>query len=67
MNISPGCYGTREATDVPPEHMFMGIPMPFLSQIVKGLKALSEKAIIKARGKGVYHAYSQQECRKEQG
>jgi len=67
VNISPGCYGTREATDVPPEHMFMGIPMPFLSQIVKGVKALSEKAMIKARGKGVYHAYSQQECRKQQG
>lgn len=67
VNISPGCYGTREATDVPPEHMFMGIPMAFLSQVVKGLKALSEKAMIKARGKGVYQAYSQQEHKKEQG
>lgn len=42
-------------------------PYPFLSQIVKGLKALSKEAMIKVRGKGVYHAYSQQECRKEQG
>ena len=66
VNISPGCYGTRESTDVPLEHMFLGIPMPFLSQIVKGLKALSEKAMIKAREKGVYHAYSQQERKQKQ-
>jgi uncharacterized protein (DUF169 family) len=57
VNISPGCYGTREATDVPLNHMFMGIPMPLLEQIVQGLKGLSEKAMIKARGKGVLQAY----------
>lgn len=67
VNLSPGCYGTRKATDAPSEHVFMGILMLFLSQIAKLLKALSEKDIIKARGKGVYHAYRQQECRKEQG
>jgi uncharacterized protein (DUF169 family) len=57
VNISPGCYGTRESTDVPFNHMFMGIPMPLLEQIVQGLKGLSEKAMIKAREKGVYQAY----------
>jgi len=65
VNISPGCYGTRESTDVPLNHMFMGTPMPLLEQIVNGLKALSEKAMIRARGKGVYTSYSQQEPRKE--
>ncbi|MDH5448643.1 MAG: DUF169 domain-containing protein [Candidatus Bathyarchaeota archaeon] len=67
VNISPCCYGTCEATDVPPEHMFMGIPMPFLSKIENRLKTLSKKAMIRARGKGVYHAYCQQECKKRQG
>ncbi len=67
VNISPGCYGTREATDVPLNHMFMGIPMVMLEHIVHGLKALSEKAMIRAREKGVYTLYSQQEPRKEMG
>jgi len=67
VNISPGCYGTREATDVPPEHMFIGIPMLLLDQVVNGLKALSEKAMIKARAKSVYHAYNQHKQKREQG
>ncbi len=67
VNTSPGCYGTREATDVPLNHMFMGIPMDLLEQIVHGLKALSEKTMIKARGKSVYLSYSQQEPKKETG
>ncbi|MFP3984751.1 MAG: DUF169 domain-containing protein [Candidatus Bathyarchaeia archaeon] len=67
VNISPGCYGTRESTDVPLNHMFMGIPMLLLEQIVNGFKALSEKAMIRARGKGVYLSYSQQESKKETG
>jgi uncharacterized protein (DUF169 family) len=66
VNISPGCYGTREATDVPLNHMFMGIPMPLLEQIVQGLKGLSEKAMIKAREKSVYRVYSQA-CNKLEG
>jgi len=61
VNISPGCYGTRDATDVPTDHMFMGLPMSLLSQVVDGLMALSEKAIIKARAKSVYQAYTRQE------
>lgn len=65
VNISPECYGTREATNVPLNHMFMGIPMSLLEQIINGLKALSKKALIRARGKCVYISYSQQKPRKE--
>ncbi|MBE0511969.1 DUF169 domain-containing protein [Candidatus Bathyarchaeota archaeon] len=67
VNISPGCYGTREATDLPPEHMFIGIPMSFLGQIVKGLRRLSKKAMIKARGKSVYHAHHQGKVKRKKG
>ncbi|MEM2102013.1 MAG: DUF169 domain-containing protein [Candidatus Bathyarchaeia archaeon] len=57
VNISPGCYGTREATDVSLNHMFMGVPIQLFEQIVQGLKGLSEKAMINAREKRVYQAY----------
>lgn len=50
-NKGTGCYGTREATDVSEEDMFIGIPALLLSQIVKGLKGSLRKTIIKARGK----------------
>jgi uncharacterized protein (DUF169 family) len=57
VNISPGCYGAREATDIPYEDMFMGIPFAKLCEIFEGLEGLSKKAIIRAREKGVYKSY----------
>lgn len=58
INISPGCYGCREATDTPPEHMFMGIPAKLLSEIVESLEALSQKAMKTVREKRVYKLYT---------
>lgn len=58
VNISPGCYGTREATDVPPEDMFIGIPSMLLGEVMEGLEGLSKKAMVRAREKGVYKRYS---------
>ncbi|MEM3549798.1 MAG: DUF169 domain-containing protein, partial [Candidatus Bathyarchaeia archaeon] len=43
VNISPGCYGCREATDTPPEHMFMGIPSMLLTEVVNSLQFLSKR------------------------
>ena len=57
INISPGCYGCREATDTPPEHMFMGIPAKLLSEVVESLEALSQKAMTTVREKRVYKLY----------
>jgi len=42
-------------------------PYPFSKSDCQGLEGISEKAIVKAQGKSVYHAYRQQECKKEQG
>jgi len=58
INISSGCYGCREATDTPPEHMFMGIPAKLLSEVVESLEALSQKAMKTVREKGVYKLYT---------
>ncbi|MEM3531053.1 MAG: DUF169 domain-containing protein, partial [Nitrososphaerales archaeon] len=57
VNISPGCYGCREATDTPPEHMFMGIPAKLLPEIVESLEYLSKKAMQAVREKRVYKVY----------
>jgi len=52
--------------DYPPEegrylityHMFIGIPVELLDQIMEGLEGLSKKAIPAARAKQVYHVYT---------
>ncbi|MBS7633449.1 DUF169 domain-containing protein [Candidatus Bathyarchaeota archaeon] len=57
VNLTPGCYGCRQATDVPPEHMFIGIPAKLLPEIAASLEALSEKAMKAVREKSVYALY----------
>ncbi|MEM3379103.1 MAG: DUF169 domain-containing protein [Candidatus Bathyarchaeia archaeon] len=57
VNLAPGCYGCRQATDVPPEHMFIGIPAKLLPEIIAALEALSEKAMKAVREKSVYTLY----------
>jgi len=57
INISPGCYGCREATDTPPEHMFIGIPGKLLTSIVGSLEALSTRAMATVREKRACHSY----------
>jgi uncharacterized protein (DUF169 family) len=54
INMTPGCYGCRQATDTPPEHMFIGIPAKLLPEIVESLGALSKKAMKVVREKSVY-------------
>jgi len=57
VNISPGCYGCREATNTSPEHMFMGIAAKLIPEIVGFLEYLSKKAMPTVREKRVYEAY----------
>jgi uncharacterized protein (DUF169 family) len=58
INMTPGCYGCRQATDTPPEHMFIGIPAKLLPEIIESLEVLSEKAMKAVREKTVYSLYS---------
>ncbi|MGF3522742.1 MAG: DUF169 domain-containing protein, partial [Candidatus Bathyarchaeia archaeon] len=60
INITPGCYGCRQATDTPPEHMFIGIPAKLLPEIVESLEELSEKAMKAVREKSVYSLYAKE-------
>ena len=60
INMTPGCYGCRQATNTPPEHMFIGIPAKLLPEIVESLEALSQKAMHTVREKSVYALYSKE-------
>lgn len=51
MNLSLGCYGNRAATDVPRDHLFMGIPLSMMPTVVDGLRELSKRAIPQSRAK----------------
>jgi uncharacterized protein (DUF169 family) len=52
MNLSYGCYGCRDATDISPNETVMGLPASVLPAIVDNLEHLSEKAIPASRSKG---------------
>jgi uncharacterized protein (DUF169 family) len=56
MNMSIGCYGCREATDLAEGECVLGFPAKYLDEIVESLEALQEKAMPRVRGKNVYKA-----------
>jgi len=56
MNMSIGCYGCREATDLAEGESVLGFPAKYLDEIVESLEALQEKAMPRVRGKNVYQA-----------
>lgn len=55
INVSLGCYGSRAASDIGDDTMFMGIPIRKLPSLVEGLEELSKKAIPDARAKIYFH------------
>lgn len=54
LNASLGCYGCRDATDLPEEEALLGFPGRNLDEIVSSLEKLSEKAIPRVRAKGAF-------------
>jgi len=60
VNMSMGCYGCREATDMAPEEAIIGIPGRKLAEIVSSLERLGEKALPRVRSKTVYKMYTGQ-------
>lgn len=56
MNMSIGCYGCREATDLAEGECVLGFPARYLEDIVDSLESLREKAMPRVRGKNVYRA-----------
>ena len=57
INVSLGCYGCRDATDIADDECLVGIPIEKLEEILTSLKALSQKAMPEARQKRVYNQF----------
>lgn len=55
VNVSLGCYGCRDATDIADDECLAGIPYEKLREIVTSLEALSKKAMPEARQKRIYN------------
>lgn len=51
FNISMGCYGCRDATDICPNETVLGFPFKDFNSIAENLEFLSQKAIPNSRGK----------------
>lgn len=54
INISLGCYGSRNATDEQAEEMFIGIPFAQLPAIIEALPKLNEKVMERTKKKTAY-------------
>ena len=57
VNVSLGCYGCRDSTDIADDECLAGIPIEKLEEIRTSLKALSLKAMSEARQKRVYKQF----------
>lgn len=51
FNMSMGCYGCRDATDICPNETVLGFPFKDFSAIAQNIEFLSQKAILNSRGK----------------
>ncbi len=56
LNLSYGCYGCRDATDIGPEETVLGFPTSVLDKVIDHLNYLSQKAIPVSRGKKAFSA-----------
>ncbi len=55
LNVSLGCYGCRNATSIPDEHLVAGFPGSQLQDILDALESISEKAMPRTREKRAYN------------
>ncbi len=55
LNVSLGCYGCRNATSIPDEHLLAGFPGQQLESMVNSLRSLEEKTIPRTRDKKAYN------------
>jgi len=51
FNMSMGCYGCRDATDICPNETVLGFPFKDFNAIAESIEFLSQKAIPNSRGK----------------
>ena len=67
VNMSMGCYGCREATDMAPDEAIIGIPREKLTEVVASLKKLAERAMPRVRSKAIYKMYVGEKDRPDVG
>jgi len=58
LNLSYGCYGCRDATDILASETVLGFPASALADIVSHLEYLGQKAIATSRSKKAYKMIS---------
>ena len=54
MNLSFGCYGCRDATDIGPDEAIISFPFSDFEKIAEFIEYLSEKAIPNSRSKNAF-------------
>jgi len=64
FNMSMGCYGCRDATDIGPNETVLGFPFKDFDAIVKSLEFLNQKAIPNSRGKNALAMLKRKEAEK---
>ena len=64
FNMSMGCYGCRDATDICPNETVLGFPFKDFKAIVKSLEFLKQKAIPNSRGKNALAMLKRKEAEK---
>lgn len=54
LNVTLGCYGCRNATDIPDENLLAGFPGNQIKEILDSLEVIREKAMPRTREKRAY-------------
>lgn len=54
INLSYGCYGCRDATDIGPDESVLGFPFNAFEKISEYVEYLAMRAILDSRAKNAY-------------
>ncbi len=61
MNLTYGCYGCREATDIEPMETLIGFPVALLEPVVEHVEFLKDRAMPTSRSKRALRALRERE------
>ncbi|MGC9150611.1 MAG: DUF169 domain-containing protein [Microbacter sp.] len=64
FNMSMGCYGCRDATDICPNETVLGFPFKDFQAIAKSVDYLNQKAIANSRGKNALSILKRKDAEK---
>ncbi|MDD4366905.1 MAG: DUF169 domain-containing protein [Eubacteriales bacterium] len=61
LNVTLGCYGCRNATNIPDDHLLAGFPANQMEGIIDSIEKINEKAMPRAREKRAYARLNENE------